>query len=150
MELRTRSWGLEIRRPREQRFADRGVPMVEMWASGPKCLFTRLTGVVDSGSKLTFIPARTAVLLGFPKPAAQGMQRMNAVGGPIDFTTARVQFRLPLRDRPSVTFYLDVGISAQINHALFGNDLLRYFRILVGPDEVFFLADEHRGGTAEP
>jgi hypothetical protein len=135
-----RRFGLCIALPREERFALHGVPAVEIRASGPACVFHRIRGVVDSGASRTLLTSQTAKLLGI---AQQGyVERIAAAGGTIDYREARVQFRIPRHGMPPVSFFLYAGVSLQIGENLFGSDFLQYFSVLIGPEDVFFLADE--------
>jgi hypothetical protein len=143
MQFGRRRFGLEIALPCEQRYARRGVPGVEIRASGPSCIFHRVSGVVDSGASRTLLTAPTAKRLGLHHPRKDYAERIEAAGGTIDFEVARVQFRIPVHGRPPVSFYIDAGISRQVGENLFGSDFLQYFFILLGPQQVFFLADEH-------
>jgi len=137
-----RRFDLQIALPIEQRYAVRGVPGVELRASGPSGVVHRVHGVVDSGASRTLLTGRTAELLGFRQSIPARLERIAAAGGTIDLERARVQFRIPLEGKPAVGFVLEAGISSQVTENLFGSDLLQYFHIVLGPRSVIFMADE--------
>ncbi|HEX7138887.1 MAG TPA: retroviral-like aspartic protease family protein [Vicinamibacterales bacterium] len=135
-----KSYGLEIAVPREARFRSRGVPAIELMASGENQRFYRIHAIVDSGASRTLITSKTAELLGLPDRSAT--LSMEAAGGAIFYSLARIQFRFPVPNGSPVGIYVDVGVTYNISDNLLGNDVLRYFSILITPSQVIFLADE--------
>jgi hypothetical protein len=142
-----RRFGLQIAVPREELFASRGVPGIELRACGRNGRFQRIQGVVDTGASRTLLTGETARLLGLPERIADA--HLAAAGGTtIEYAAARVQFRLPVHGRPPVGFFLIVGVTRDITDNLLGSDFLRYFDILITPSQVIYLADESPGGNA--
>ena len=137
----TSTFRLSIDLRREARFRSRGVPVVELWASGPQFTFLRVAGIWDSGASRTLLAEPTAQRLGFKMPRSK-MPIMSSVVGFIRYVPRIVYFRIPVPGRPAVHFPIEAGISPDITENLFGVDMNEYFSSLLREDRVTLLGDE--------
>jgi len=132
---------LQVELPRSRRFRLRGVPVVELWVSGPDHVFQRVAGILDSGASRTFLARPTYERLGFKKDD-KGLRPSNALTGQILYKPQVVHVRIPIVSRPSIHVLVRAGLTDDIEENVFGVDLSEYFAFFVAPDRVMLLGDE--------
>lgn len=123
----------------EPRFTSLRVPTIELWVAGPPAVFHRMAGVVDSGAAVTLLGRGAYELLGVPRGSGTRGD-MPGLTGQLKYELCPVQMRLHLASGPDVTVWVRAGFCEQIEHNLFGSDLLDYFNVLVSRNEVTFMA----------
>jgi hypothetical protein len=134
------SYALRMAVPCESRFAVRGVPTIELWASGASNIFHRMAGIVDSGATRTLLGTGAHALLGIAHGSGVPDQ-MKTIAGTLEYELYTVQFRLYTREHPPISVCLEVGLCETIEENLFGADLLRYFTLALSREEVVFMAN---------
>lgn len=136
----TSAFRLSIDLRREARFRKRGVPVVELWCSGPMFVFQRVTGIWDTGASRTLLAESTAQRLGYSLKGHK-IHTMNSVVGFIRYSPRICYFRIPISGCPAVHFPIEAGISPDITENLFGADMVEYFSVLLHADRVTLLGD---------
>lgn len=134
---------LDLSLPREQRYAVRGVPVIELWVSGPQpdCIFHRVAGICDSGASRTLLSKPTYERLGYKLPENPVWFPTNGLTRQIAYVRQPLQLRIAVRGYPLIHLVVVGGLTPDIEENLFGADLLEYFAILLTRDKVTFLGD---------
>ncbi len=132
---------IEFELPREKRFDARGVPVIELWVSGPDYVFQRVAGICDSGASRTLLAKSTWERLGYNVSATAARYACNGLTHQILYVRQVLQLRITAAGRPPIHVVLRAGLTNDIEENLFGADLVEYFGLLVTRDRVTLLGD---------